>query len=89
MLRSGLDRCHVGDLGLSHDDVDDQTLHVELHDLNRDEVVVGDVDEILERKREQKVSSTPTHLPVISKEKKPPSGNFDRHINNSSSSSSS
>lgn len=45
--RAGLHGGHVGDLGCADHGPGDQTLNAELHDLNRDEVLVGDVDEIL------------------------------------------
>lgn len=45
-LRPGLDGSQVGYLGLTQDDVGDQTLDAEVYDLNRHEVLVGDVDEV-------------------------------------------
>lgn len=46
LLRAGRDGGHVEDLALAQDDVGDHTLDVEIHDLDRHKVLVGDVDEI-------------------------------------------
>lgn len=42
-----MDGGHVGELGLANDRLGDHTLNTEVHNLDRDKVVVGDVDEIL------------------------------------------
>lgn len=47
VLGARLDGAHVGDLGVADDRLRDHTLNTEVHNLDRDEVVVGDVDEIL------------------------------------------
>lgn len=47
VLGARLDAAHVGDLGLADDHLGEHTLNTEAHNLHRDEVVVGDVDQIL------------------------------------------
>lgn len=46
-LWAGRDDRYITYLGLTQNRVKDQTLDAKLDDVNRDEVVVGDVDEIL------------------------------------------
>lgn len=46
-LGSGLDGGHVGHAGLSHHSLTNQTLHVKLHHLNWNVVLIGDLDEVL------------------------------------------
>lgn len=47
-LGAGLDGAQVGDPGLADDGFRDHTLNAEVRNLDRDKVLVGDVDEILE-----------------------------------------
>lgn len=47
-LGAGLDGAQVGDLGLADDGFRDHTLNAEVHNLDRDKVLVGDVDEVLQ-----------------------------------------
>lgn len=54
VLGARLDVAHVGDLGLADDRLRDHPLNTEVHNLDRDEVIVGDVDEIL---RDGKINS--------------------------------
>lgn len=71
VLGARLDGAHVGDLGLADDHLRDHTLDTEVHNLDRDKVVVGDVDEILGDGKKKFYWAEPTHSSMVTEAEGP------------------